>query len=264
MYNTQTPPPPVPPPKPSSHDVSRLGTPVGNSPRQPVSDHGGLESEHGRIQGTTTMTDSSGLIPAARPEHEQQQQQQLIPDPGETWLPKFLEDQSKQDLTEILGSPKILEALTLSPTTMHPSLKQTRDALAAALDENVRLAEHLKDLEARLAHQRAGTQAQLLAAHALDRQWRARQADMDAALAPFAPAAHYARLTHALQEQEMLCQALEESFLEGAGAGDDDGGMASEREVLDWVRRYRDAKRLYYLRQERKGRWNERRVGGWR
>lgn len=155
---------------------------------------------------------------------------------------------------------------------MHPSLAHTQDALLAALAENIALAQHLAELETRLAHQRASTQAQLLSAHALDRQWRSKQADMDTALAPFAPAALYTRLTQALQEQEMLCTAMEESFLEGEGTqgGGNDGSdspasdLATERETVDWVRRYREVRRLYYLRQERKERWNERRVGGWR
>jgi hypothetical protein len=82
---------------------------------------------------------------------------------------------------------------------------------------------------------------------------------MDDALAPFAPASLYQRLTQGLQEQEMVCHAMEESFLEGDGDGE-----VTERETLDWVRRYREAKKLYYLRHERKERWNERRVGGWR
>lgn len=184
----------------------------------------------------------------------------------------MLEDKSKQDLADILSTPSTLQALTVSPTTMHPSLAQTQDALLAALAENIALAQHLKELETRFDHQRASTQAQLLSAHALDRQWRSKQADMDTALAPFSPAALYTRLTQALQEQEMLCAAMEESFLEGEGtqgrgSNGDHGvgsGLATERETLDWVRRYREAKRLYYLRQERKERWNERRVGGWR
>ncbi|KAI0424170.1 hypothetical protein F5Y09DRAFT_150574 [Xylaria sp. FL1042] len=284
MYTTPTPPPPVPPPKPNSHDVSRLGTPAGNSPRPapPVPDNGyggggGLESMPGS-NGTGRMPtmDASGLIPAptAMTGGITGQHQEPILDPGDAWLPRALEDKSKQDLGEILSSPSLLQALTVSPTTMHPSLAQTQDMLLAALAENVSLAQHLTDLETRLAHQRASTQAQLLSAHALDRQWRSKQADMDAALAPFAPAALYTRLTQALQEQEMLCAALEESFLEGEGTpgpgagnarGDGSGGgLATERETLDWVRRYREARRLFYLRQERKERWNERRVGGWR
>ncbi|KXJ89195.1 hypothetical protein Micbo1qcDRAFT_165992 [Microdochium bolleyi] len=165
----------------------------------------------------------------------------------------------KQDLAEILGSPQLLQALTRAPSAVHPSLAATDDALLAALDENVALANHLLELEVRLAHQRSSAQAQLLSTHALERQWRQKQVEMDHALEPFAAPSLYQQLTQSLQEQEMICQAMEESFLEGDGSG-----LATERETLDWVRKYREAKKLYYLRQERKERWNERRVGGWR
>lgn len=88
---------------------------------------------------------------------------------------------------------------------------------------------------------------------------------MDTALAPFAPAALYARLGQSLAEQEAVCRALEESFLEGGGSEGAGGEeLATERETLDWVRRYREAKKLFYLRHERRERWNEHRVGGWR
>lgn len=109
---------------------------------------------------------------------------------------------------------------------------------------------------------RAATSAQLLSARALERQWRAKQGEMDAALAPFAPASLYQRLVAGVAEQEGVCRALEESFLAGEGAGD--GKVAGEREVGEWVRNYREAKRLAYLRRERKERWDEGRVGGWR
>jgi len=81
---------------------------------------------------------------------------------------------------------------------------------------------------------------------------------MDRALAPFSPSSLYQRLGQGVQEQEMICRALEESFLEG------DGGTATERETSEWVRRYREAKKVYYSRRERKERWDEGRVGGWR
>lgn len=140
--------------------------------------------------------------------------------------------------------------------------------MQTALAENVALASQLLELEARVTQQRSTTQAQLLATHALERQWRAKQSAMDHALAPFAPASLYQRLAQSVLEQEAVCKALEESFLEGepgSGSGNgDESGVATEKEVMDWVKRYREAKKLYYLRQERKERWDEGRVGGWR
>ncbi len=163
-------------------------------------------------------------------------------------------------MAEILASQDLLNALTQSSSTIHPSLAASHAALQNALDENLELAKHLQDQEARLAHQRSATHAQLLGAHALERTWRAKQAAMDAALAPFAPASLYQQLAAGVGEQEQVCQALEDSFLEG----DSDGALASERETTEWMRRYREARKLYYLRQERKERWDEGRVGGWR
>jgi len=164
----------------------------------------------------------------------------------------------KQDLADALARPNILAALAHSTTTAHPSIAASQEPLQDALKENIALATHLNEVEARLVHLRASTQAQLLATHALERQWRQKQSDMDRALAPFSPSSLYQRLSSGVQEQEMVCRALEESFLEG------DGGTATEREAAEWVRRFREAKKVYYSRRERKERWDEGRVGGWR
>lgn len=164
----------------------------------------------------------------------------------------------KQDLVELLSKPGLLSALVHSRSTCHPSTAIAQEQLQAALAENVSLASHLEELESQLLHLRGLTQAQLLSTHALERQWRQKQSDMDRALLPFSPSSLYQRLGQGVQEQEIVCRVLEESFVE------EDGGMATEREITEWVRRYRDAKKLYYSRQERKERWDEGRVGGWR
>lgn len=80
---------------------------------------------------------------------------------------------------------------------------------------------------------------------------------MDAALALFSPKALYQRLALAVAEQEGVCVALEESFLEGEG-------RAAEREVGEFLRRFREGRKLAVLRAERRERWDEGRVGGWR
>lgn len=166
----------------------------------------------------------------------------------------------KQDLAEILSTPALLQALAHAPTTAHPSTLASTETLHTALAENMDLASHLRELETRLARTRAATQTLLLSTHALERQWRAKQAEMDHALSPYAPARLYQRLAAGLVEQEGVCEALEVSFLEG----EEGGAVAGEREVVEWVRRYRDARKGYYLRKERKERWDEGRVGGWR
>lgn len=67
----------------------------------------------------------------------------------------------------------------------------------------------------------------------------------------------YQRLSASVNEQDQLVRGIEESWL-------DEGGVASEREVSDFVRQVREAKKVAFLRRERKERWDEGRVGGWR
>lgn len=157
-----------------------------------------------------------------------------------------------------MAQPGLLKALAHAPSAAPSSLAASQEPLQVALADNIALATHLKEVEARLTQVRSTAQASLLANHALERQWRQKQTDMDRALSPFSPSSLYQRLNQGVQEQEMICRALEESFLEG------DGGMASDREVQEWVRRYRESKNVYYSRTERKERWDEGRVGGWR
>jgi hypothetical protein len=124
------------------------------------------------------------------------------------------------------------------------------------------LAGNLVSLEQQILHVRQNTQSRLLSLRALERQWRTKQAEQDEALKDFSAPALYQRLSAAVGEQEQLCRGLEESFLESDDAGS--GGKTSEREVADFVRRLREAKRVAYLRRERRERWDEGRIGGWR
>ena len=148
------------------------------------------------------------------------------------------------------------------------------------------LAAHTRDLEKHLAALRETTDALALHHGSLELAWRRKQAEMDAALAPWSPKALYQRLSAAVAEQEAVCAAVEESFLEdagGSGGAGGDGlrrreeegggggggrsgaaGQASEREVVEWVKRVRSEGAKLEARREAKARWDEGRVGGWR
>jgi len=180
-----------------------------------------------------------------------------LPDDG--WLPTMVHDKALNHLQEIVQTPQLQHALVHHPDTAHPSLRASTASLHALIAQNRGLAESLKQLEAHVQHQRDRTQARLLALRALERQWKAKQAAQDEALRAFSPPALYQRLTAAVTEQEALCRGLEESFVHGEGEA-----VASEREVADFVKRLREGRTTAYLRAERKARWDEGRVGGWR
>ena len=67
----------------------------------------------------------------------------------------------------------------------------------------------------------------------------------------------YQRLREAEREAEEVSKGMEESFLEG-------DGRAAEREVGEFVRRWRETRVTVGRRREARQRWDEGRVGGWR
>lgn len=74
--------PPAPPPKPGSHEVSAINTPItSQSPRPPppVPD----QQQH------SDLPEAAGMILT---QNAQIPRPQAIPDPGDQWLPRFLED----------------------------------------------------------------------------------------------------------------------------------------------------------------------------
>ena len=91
---------------------------------------------------------------------------------------------------------------------------------------------------------------------------------MDDALSPWGPRSMYQRLVSSISEQEALLKAMQESFLEGHGEDDvysgGANGKASEKEVMEWVRRIREGTTTLEKRREMRARWDEGRVGGWR
>jgi hypothetical protein len=167
-----------------------------------------------------------------------------------------------QDLLTIINTPFLQQSLTQSPTTAHPALLQSTSILESHLASNIQVANALIHLEHQLTSARQTTQSRLLALRALERQWRAKQTEQDTALRDFSAPALYQRLSAASQEQELLCNGLEESFLLDSGA--EEGKKASEREVNEFVKRLKDASKLAYMRREQKERWDEGRIGGWR
>ncbi|PGH29381.1 hypothetical protein GX50_07861 [[Emmonsia] crescens] len=257
--DTETPPPP--PPKPSSHEASRRGTPHTGSPlpfppplsssaaREPSTTQGqpGLHGDPATGHPSDSLPDDA-FSPNTLPQP---------PNIEDGWLPDTLKDKSTTDLHSILQNPTLLNSLA----TTHPAYPATQAHLTTLLTANKQLATHLLSLETHLQGLRASTQSLLLHHQSLELSWRKKQSEMDAALEPWSPKALYQRLVAGIAEQEAVCRAVEESFLESDQGSE---GKASEREVVEWVRRVRGEGARLESRREMRARWDEGRVGGWR
>ncbi|KAL4913572.1 hypothetical protein BDW62DRAFT_220623 [Aspergillus aurantiobrunneus] len=243
-FHADTPPPP--PPKPSSREASRGGTPQVNSP-SPATPQLPQQGQYGpdvtnRRFSPATANPNPANIPTP-------------PTIEEGWLPDGIKEKSTIDLQTILQTPTLISALSAT----HPSHNAHQETLQTLLNYNQDLAHHLLDLQSQLATLRGSTETLLLKHQSLEVSWRKKQSEMDAALAPWSPKALYQRLGAGIAEQEAVCLAVEESFLEG-----EHHGKATEKEVSDWVRRVRGEGAKLADRREAKARWDEGRVGGWR
>ncbi|KAF2428805.1 hypothetical protein EJ08DRAFT_671259 [Tothia fuscella] len=243
QFNPSTPPPP--PPKPSGHS-SGHATPTTGPPRPPPP------------PGQSSQTAENRYSGVYNPDRATEYEARRIDGPEEGWLPEILKDKATVDLHAILSDPSLQQSLIHSQTTAHPSLPLSNNHLSTLLTTNLALATSLKTLESQIQHQRTATQSRLLSLRALERQWRAKQAEQDTALRDFSPPSLYQNFGAAIAEQEALCRGIEESFLEG------EEGVRNEREVGEFLRKLREVKKVAYLRRERKERWDEGRVGGWR
>ncbi|KAG5299643.1 Mod_r superfamily domain-containing protein [Histoplasma capsulatum G186AR] len=256
---TETPPPP--PPKPSSHEASRKGTPHTGSP---LSLPSALPSSTYRESSTTQGQPGLHGDPAiARPPDslpDDAFSTDNLPQPPKVedgWLPDNLKDKSTPDLHSILQNPTLLHALA----TTHPSYPAMQTHLTTLLSAIKQLAKHLVSLEVHLQNLRASTESLLLHHQSLELSWRKKQSEMDSALEPWSPKALYQRLVAGIAEQEAVCRAVEESFLESEQGSEE---KASEREVVEWVKRVRTEGARLESRREMRARWDEGRVGGWR
>ncbi|KAL4999617.1 hypothetical protein BDV10DRAFT_54057 [Aspergillus recurvatus] len=237
--------PPPPPPKPGSHEASRGGTPQVSSP-SPATPQLPQQGQYGPDVTRRYLNPSTvnSAVNATRP-----------PSIEEGWLPEDIKEKSTIDLQTILQAPSLISAISAT----HPSHDSHQEILQTLLKYNQDLANHLLDLQSQLTSLRSSTETLLLQHQSLEVSWRKKQSEMDAALAPWSPKALYQRLSAGIAEQEAVCLAVEESFLEG-----EHHGKASEKEVADWVRRVRAEGVKLAGRREAKARWDEGRVGGWR
>lgn len=145
------------------------------------------------------------------------------------------------------------------PSTAHPSLPTSANDLQEQVTANLALAQHLSNLESDLLKTRDHVSAHLISVRALEARWRKAQTQLETRLEPWGPRELHQRLVVSIGEQENLCRGVEESFVD-----DDAAGTRSEREVNEWIKRVREGRKILHLRQERRRRWDEGRVGGWR
>jgi Modifier of rudimentary (Mod(r)) protein len=193
---------------------------------------------------------------------------------------------SRQDLQHLLDTSDLLDSVY---ETTHPQAQHNLQALTETWTTNRSIAgpyirrprqqgrltlcaERILTREEEVRQARKAAEGKLAEAKDLEAQWQAKQAEMDAALKvnpgdsaapcqesrltrgqPFSPPALYAKLETLVTETEVLSETLATSFLEG-----------EEGDVSDFIREYRALRKQYHIRRERKEKWQNGQIAGWR
>lgn len=177
--------------------------------------------------------------------------------PSSGWIPTVLKSKNKQDLEHLLQNPTLLTGVLHHPSHAPDVLSASNTQLRTHLQATSQLAQQAARTAGQVQQMRDQVQAHLLRARAAEQAWRRKEKEMEDALEAFGPRALHRRLAGAVREGEEGLGVVVESWL----AMD---GVVSEREVQEWVKGVREGRKVVELRKERRGRWDEGRVGGWR
>ncbi|KAK9457915.1 hypothetical protein V1511DRAFT_491224 [Dipodascopsis uninucleata] len=166
----------------------------------------------------------------------------------------ILRDRSRHELAELLGDSRSLDALYESS---HPSAVSHASSISSLAHDIEDLAKSIKSREPILESSRSQAEQELALAREDEKKWKQKESEMYSALAPYSGATLHSKLRAATIEAEQISEALADSFLEGGGMG-----TVTVDSVNKFVRDYRQVRRIYHLRKERLGRWDEERVAG--
>ncbi|ODV89154.1 hypothetical protein CANCADRAFT_3788 [Tortispora caseinolytica NRRL Y-17796] len=166
-------------------------------------------------------------------------------------LPSEVLAAPKEDLQTILDSTFLQDALIYC---QHPQSKGELDKPAEMLlEEALKRSEALEKKRESLEELHRRVTAAALEAKTAEDDWQKCEKEMYIALRKCGGSALGQKLSAGVAESERICEGLSASFLE-SNAGSD--------EIIHFIRDYRRERQLFYLRQERKQRWDEERVAG--
>ncbi|KAK7205341.1 hypothetical protein BZA70DRAFT_277874 [Myxozyma melibiosi] len=173
---------------------------------------------------------------------------------GGQFVPASLKDKSRGDLAQLLEDDAVLTAYF---EATHPASVSHREAVETLAGKIAASGTRINAKEETLSSRRTTVEKQLREAQKQDDVWHAREKEMYAALQPYSSSGLKARLSAATAEAEQVSEALAGSFLDMSGSSSRGGLDAGQ-----FVRDYRQVRKIFHLRKERLERWKEERVGG--
>lgn len=166
----------------------------------------------------------------------------------------FLESRTAAELQALLENPEMVDQIYFAE---HPQPKEQAQHLAKLESKQQQLRIDDERIRTRVVELKLEVENALIETKELEREWENTELTMYSSLKPYTSTALHSRLQAATGEAEATTESLLSSFLEVVSKAEGD-------EVHDFVKEYRNARKLYHLRREHLARWNDGRVGGFR
>ncbi|KZV73796.1 hypothetical protein PENSPDRAFT_648561 [Peniophora sp. CONT] len=157
---------------------------------------------------------------------------------------------TREDLEDLLVDPAYFDAI------FHelPQVKELLQAQSELASANESIAKHNLSMQDDLFRLRGETQATYNEAKALEARWAELQREQKELYQRYTPQFLLLRLRHATTAQDDLSEALASSFVRPLAEGS--GARLGSKEVDDFVREFRDARKVYHKREMWGDRWN--------
>lgn len=159
---------------------------------------------------------------------------------------------SREDLEELLIDPVYFQAIFHSLEQVK-SLYQAQAELGSA---NESIAKHNLSLQEELYNLRTETQEAFDEAKALEKRWKELEKEQKEVYQRFSPQFLLMRLRHATSAQDELSEARASAFVQGSS--DDTGASLSGKDIDDFVREFKELRKVYHKRVM----WGERWASG--
>lgn len=166
----------------------------------------------------------------------------------------FLDGCSEDELQVLLHDPDLLEALFLA---RHPHPVQYAQVLEDTERKQAELRAHVEALRPEVLEKRFEVENALMKMKALERDWEDTERQMYNSMKPMSPVALQARLQAAVTDSQAMSDSMLTSFLDFGSAPNNDN-------IQDFIKDYRQVRKLYHLRSARLARLKEGRISGFR
>ncbi|KAG4303860.1 hypothetical protein PORY_002748 [Pneumocystis oryctolagi] len=165
------------------------------------------------------------------------------------FIPSILYEKTQEDLKSILDDFSLLDAIL---NTTHPKVLQQTNALKEAYKTNIKFSEELLNQKSSFLDLQRSVENALNEVKKYEEQWESVSKEMVDSLKFYSKPYLLTQLDNATKEANDFSNALQKMFLENK----------KDSDVSGFIKKYRQARKLYYLRLEKKEQWESGKISG--